>query len=256
MTDPGAPPQATTGKTLGDSRRALAVRGRVRKLLSRYGVELLVVFVGVWLSLLAEGWRQDRQEARGERESIARLSRDLEFDVRDLRSNLVRAEAGIAAGTWLLSHDLRSVAPDSLGAILWPLRACSRFIENASEYQSLKAAGKLGLIKNADARQRLVELYESREFLKWMHEIDCQQSSALFELISPLVEYRDLRPHETLDRLTPRISRVLVPDRLLRDTGSRNRVTELTVVRRRIVVEITDAIKLADQLRQTLNVGR
>jgi hypothetical protein len=256
MSDLELPPVAAVDHAAIASSRSRRIRGRLRKLLSRYGVELIVVFVGVWLSLLAEGWRQDRQEARGERESIARLSRDLEFDVRDLRSNLVRAESGIAAGTWLLTHDLRSVTPDSLGAMLWPLRACSRFIENASEYQSLKAAGKLGLIKNADARQRLVELYESREFLKWMHEIDCQESSALFEAISPLVEYRDLRAGETTDRLTPRISRVLAPDRLLRDAGSRNRVTELTVVRRRIVAEITDAIKLADELRQTLAAGR
>jgi hypothetical protein len=216
----------------------------------------VVVFLGVWLSLLAESWRENRVDAAAERAAIARLVRDLDFDVRDLEGNHNRAVAGFEAADWLLGHEtLQDQNPDTVAQKLWPVLACSFFIENASEYTALKSSGRLGLIVDADLRQRVVELYESRSFMKWAHELDCNLTEGVKAAIVPHVILRPLVDIETTDRLTPRVSSVLNANALFRDPASRNKLIELTTVRRRLAAEIEtaihDATALADALRST-----
>ena len=57
--------------------------------LGRYGPELIVVFVGVWLSLLAEDWRQNRVDSAPELASLRRIAADLGAHLDDLRSELL-----------------------------------------------------------------------------------------------------------------------------------------------------------------------
>ncbi len=48
--------------------------------LKRYGTEFVVVFLGVWLSLLAEQWRQGRADADEERLALEAIASDVEAD--------------------------------------------------------------------------------------------------------------------------------------------------------------------------------
>jgi hypothetical protein len=51
----------------------------------------------VWLGLLAEDYRESRQDLMAEHVSLARLVRDLEFDRQDMTGNLQRTVDGRAA---------------------------------------------------------------------------------------------------------------------------------------------------------------
>ena len=147
-------------------------RSRIR----RYGFELLVVFLGVWLSLLAESWRQSAMERRDERTSLQRLAADMVEDTADISGNITRAEHGFGGATWVLSHRRASPPPaDSLAEYLARMGPCSKPGWNTSEYTALKGSGRLNIIADEELRQEIVELYESRSFLDWAHGLDCAE---------------------------------------------------------------------------------
>jgi hypothetical protein len=137
-----------------------------RGLLKRYGFELVVVFLGVWLSLMAESFRQNRILAEAERESLQRMVRDLADDLADLDGNLFRAEHGIQGAMWTLAHREAPVAPmDTLAQMLAQMGPCSNLGENRSEYVSLQSSGALNIIRDPELRQEIVALYESRTLM-------------------------------------------------------------------------------------------
>ena len=154
--------------------------------LSRWSVELLVVFVGVWLSLLAEDWRQARLDAETERESLARIAEDLDSDLEDLRFNLARAQVGIDAGRQIEEWAAAGEADgDALARALTAIQFCSMFVENAAEYVALRNSGNLGILSDVELRGRIVSGYESRIFLRFMHADDCTRTEDVVDLMMP-----------------------------------------------------------------------
>lgn len=119
------------------------------KRVAQYGLELLIVFVGVWLGLLAENYREKRHEIADEQVSLERIARDLEFDQRDMTGSLRRAQSGLASAQWLLDHsDTAEAMQDSLRVHLEQLQFISVFVANTSEYTSLRSAGRLNIIRD------------------------------------------------------------------------------------------------------------
>jgi len=141
--------------------------------LLRYSVELLVVFLGVWLGLLAENYREVRQTRAAEQVSLGRIIRDLEVDHEDMLGNLGRATKGRLAAVWLLERaDATDVSRDSLELFLTDLQESSILSANTSEYTALKSAGRINIIRNPDLRQRLTQLYESYPYIEQLHDGD------------------------------------------------------------------------------------
>jgi hypothetical protein len=132
-----------------------------------------VVFFGVWLGLLAETYRESRQERAAERVSLSRLARDLAVDRRDMSGNRQRASEGLAAAIWILERgDSSGIARDSLEYYLTVLQQTSGLSANTSEYTALKGAGRINILRNAQFRQRLTQLYESYPFIQQLHDGD------------------------------------------------------------------------------------
>jgi hypothetical protein len=157
---------------------------------SRYLLELIVVFFGVWLGLLAEDYRESRQDLMAEHVSLARLVRDLEFDRQDMTGNLQRTVDGRAAAVWLLERtDATAVDRDSLAHYLHRLQYISLLVANTSEYTALKSAGRINIIRDTDLRQRLTQLYESYPFVAQVHEMDNSELRGALELIAPYVRF-------------------------------------------------------------------
>ncbi len=126
--------------------------GRVR----RYGFELIVVFIGVWLSLLAESCRQAAIESRDEQTTLQRLALDMVDDTADISGNIDRATHGIEGATWVLSfRHSPSFPSDGLAENLAKLGPCSLPGWNASEYTALKGSGRLNLISDPGLRQKI-----------------------------------------------------------------------------------------------------
>lgn len=161
---------------------------RIAAEVRRHGMELIVVFFGVWLGLLAENFREARQERRDETVSLGRLNQDLERDRTDMAGNLERAREGHAAASWLLRRaDATTVDPDSVGYYLTRLQYVSGLNANTSEYTSLKSSGRVNILRDTDLRQRLTQLYESYPFLASLHDADRAEVWAAMDHIAPYV---------------------------------------------------------------------
>ena len=141
-----------------------------RRVLGRYGVELLVVFVGVWLGLLAEGVRETRRDRADEIVSLGRIAEDLEQTARDMSGNLGRAERGANAATGLLGFEPSMVAGDTLRSYLCDLRALSILAARSAEYRSLIGAGRIGIIRDEEIRRGVTEFYEYLPVLAIVHD--------------------------------------------------------------------------------------
>ena len=225
----------------------------------RTGVELIVVFVGVWLSLLAENWRQNQSDARTARSSMSRMAEDLESDLLDFGLNRDRAETGVVLGRWLLTRGVTSEAPeDSISRALTALQFCSYLLENTAEYEALLNSGQLGIISDRDLRRTVVAQYESRQIIRMLHVADCESEALLFGLMASdvLVSESPARgevgPYGFADPLRPRVMAVPGRANLLTDPGFLSHVTRLVSFRRFLVRQIDEQIETTTALREEL----
>ena len=210
-----------------------------RENIVRYGLEFGVVFVGVWLSLVAESMRQDRIEVRAERASLVRLAQDLEADIVDLDGNLARQTRAFDAANWLASQR-GNVNVDTSGVAdaLSQLPACSMFVQNTAEYTMLLSSGELRLIRDNELRRQITDLYETRVFLQFLHSEDCRASQELFTLAMPYVVLMDGDPDDALDSRTPRVREVLDADSLIADSILMNKTVESGLNGRQFLLRI------------------
>jgi hypothetical protein len=155
----------------------------------RYVAEFSVVFFGVWLSLMAEEWRQDRQDRLAEELALEGIAQELAADIQDMEINLERARRGFSAATWLVEN--RTMIPDAdrVATALTEIGPCSFPFMASSQYTTLKSSGDLNLIRNRQLRGSIAEVYELRNFLGWLHERDCLESSGLFDVLAPLTTF-------------------------------------------------------------------
>ena len=235
---------------------------RSRRRVFRYGAELLVVFFGVWLSLAAEDWRQNRNDASTARASMARMASDLNSDLRDLGINEIRAGDGVVLGRWLLRRGAENDAPvDSIYRALTAVQFCSMFVENNGEYESLRNSGRLGIIGDPNLRSRIVAHYESRRFIHSLHAVDCDHSVTVFNLMAPYVSVRE--PPEVLragdvvsdgfmDSGRPRVTGVSTTDALLREPEFQSQLTNLVSYRQFLLNQILEQKSATEVLREEL----
>lgn len=230
-------------------------------LLKRYGFELLVVFLGVWLSLLAESWRQNQILIQTERESLSRLASDLEDDLHDLQGNLVRAQHGLEGAQWMIQAQLlKEASRDTMASMLAQMGPCSNLGENTSEYISMKSSGNLNVIRDEDLRQDIVGLYEGRSFLRWWHGLDCTESDAVLDLLSEHLQFgvppvdRDGPDSENWQlRRHPTIESISDVQSIFRDRTLMNRITRLASMRQALERAIRDEIEKTADLQTRAN---
>jgi hypothetical protein len=226
-------------------------------LLKRYGFELLVVFVGVWLSLLAESSRQNQILRSAEKESLARLVKDIDDDLSDMRGNLVRAEAGLDGALWALEARAADHVPSAeLALKLAQMGPCSNLGENTSEYVSLKSSGNLNNISDELLRQEIVKLYEGRSFLRWWHALDCSESEAVLDLLGrhvefgvPSVERESPDSVEWHLRRHPSIQSIPNLQSVFDDLELMNRITRLASMRQALKQAISEEIVRTQDLQ-------
>ncbi|RLC56571.1 MAG: hypothetical protein DRI30_05645 [Chloroflexi bacterium] len=217
----------------------------------RYAVEFLVVFFGVWLSLLAQQWRQGREDRNAAQLALQGIVEDLQVDLEDMRGNLARARLAFEAADWLVSRRAGpSPSEDSVSLALTEIGPCSFPQWNMSQYSTLKSSGEINLIRD-ELRSNITEYYESRPGLNWLHERDCDESSAVYELLVPLVTLAIPPDVPALGR-TPEFSAQVtgVPDvpGLFRDPVIMDRVVKLASHRQFLIMWIGKGIEKAQLL--------
>lgn len=134
--------------------------------------EILVIFLGVTLSLVADDWREGRASAETQRAVLTELSEDLASDYDEMKdiSDLMRGWD--AASMWLIQARGRpSEASDSALVQIGTLSWYRQYQAVHGAYDALGNGGQIGLIEDLSLRRDLVDYYErSQVFLAWQYE--------------------------------------------------------------------------------------
>lgn len=131
----------------------------------RFIAELLVVFVGVVLALLADGIRQAASEKSEARDALTLLLVDLDEDIAEYERAAYTASEIERWTTWLLANwDESSVSNDSLQSALSYFTESMRTILvidlNRATYTSLENANRIRLLRPAALRNDIVAYYQ------------------------------------------------------------------------------------------------
>jgi hypothetical protein len=135
--------------------------------------ELIVVLLGVFIALAADGWREDLRQVQEERLYLDRLSEDLDATLNMFQFAQARLERAGDATLRLIEiqeagERRSSVDPDSLVALY--IRATDiewapSILERGSTYRELVASGRLQLLRDRAVRGGLVFFYRGLDEL-------------------------------------------------------------------------------------------
>lgn len=158
-----------------------------RSRIGRLATESVVIFASVVLALLADDWRENRNERAEEVRALESIARDLEGEARGLlvyREQLAEEEAAAARFIELAS----SGGPvDSL--VAWAPRALLPFQYTAAHptYEGLLRGGDLGLIRDAELRDRIVAFHSGR--LAYFSDLQAEVEASTRRAVDQLTGY-------------------------------------------------------------------
>lgn len=152
--------------------------------------EALAIALGVFLSLWADEWREDRGETAEARESLARLAANLQGD----SASMGEIAGGSAASAEAIRTVLQSNATDSetparIAEHVPKVIASWTFDLTGQEYEALLNSGQLGLIEDTQVLVDLAEHYRVQERLKELIRLDVDQSHLVAQLMYPHIEF-------------------------------------------------------------------
>ena len=131
---------------------------------ARILAEFVAIFAGVTLSLLADEWREDRQDRAREHEVLQDIVADLKRDSIELAVMSARMVEWDEAAVWVNTHaDLPRVREDSAMAHLKVIGQIPFYQPVSSAYSGLRDAGLLYLIEDSQLRNRIVNYFEVQQ---------------------------------------------------------------------------------------------
>lgn len=134
----------------------------------RAGFELAIVFLGVLVALLVDGWNETRIERGIERDYLVRISDDVGEDRSELAALASALDGKRSAIRRLLSGptQLETLSDQQLLATLVQASSAGFGVlsGNSTTFEDLRGTGNLGLVSNPDLRAEIVSYYESWRF--------------------------------------------------------------------------------------------
>jgi hypothetical protein len=118
--------------------------------------EFVVIVLGVWIALWAEGWTEERNDREVETARLRALSENIDQTLEAVRSEQKEAAGAAQALRELIS--LSEVSNDPSGirsALLYGLLFVPAFTPELNVYEDLKSSGELALLTNPRLRQAL-----------------------------------------------------------------------------------------------------
>lgn len=124
--------------------------------------EFAVIFLGVTLSLLADDWRQSRNDLEAERRALQGLLVDLEDDSAALAQLETQTVTHDRAAMWLYQRvGDPEVDADSVIQRLGATQDFGVFGLLRASYTGLLSTGQLGLIRDETLRREIITYYEN-----------------------------------------------------------------------------------------------
>jgi hypothetical protein len=153
-------------KLFRNIRQKLLNEGRTSKYLTYAVGEIILVVIGILIALSINTWNQERQACLKEEGYLINLERDLNNQISSIDIQLSYEKIFADAGNPLLEefNATGSLKIDSASSA--KLRElCSRktFIRTDPTYEDLISTGNIGLIRDSELRNALIEYYQELE---------------------------------------------------------------------------------------------
>ncbi len=129
----------------------------------KIGAEFLAIFAGVVLGLLANSWRQTRQDRVQESFALHEMVADLQADSAELAAVDQRARQWDSAGLWVARHRGVAVPGDSAVTAVGPLFHIYVYRPQRAAYVGLRDAAELGLVRDRALRRQVVDYFETQQ---------------------------------------------------------------------------------------------
>ena len=133
----------------------------------RAGFELVIVFLGVLVALLVDGWNEGRIERAVERDYLQRILEDVREDRRELSALTKALDSKRDAIVRLLSptHFESMSDLELLQTLVEASTAGFGVLSgNSTTFEDLRGTGNLGLVSDPELRAEIVSYYESWRF--------------------------------------------------------------------------------------------
>lgn len=127
---------------------------------ARVTAEFLAILAGVTLALLADDWRDYRNDRETEKAALVEILRDLEADSSALAAQRRRMRLQNDAALWAQGHFGMEVPGDSALSAVRNLWYFTRYQPVRSGYVGLRDSGQMALIVDPSLRQGVVDYYE------------------------------------------------------------------------------------------------
>jgi len=131
----------------------------------RGGFELAIVFLGVLIALLVDGWNEGRIQRGVELDYLQRIAADVDEDQRSLGDLATALDAKLDAIGTLLESPSASDDQVLLEEIVTASSAGFGVLQgNQTTFEDLRGTGNLGLVSDPSLRTEIVAYYESWRF--------------------------------------------------------------------------------------------
>ena len=125
--------------------------------------EFAIIFAGVTLGLLADDWRQTRDDQATERVVLQDLSEDLVRDSIQLNAALRTVRLWDRAALWVRRADPATVTAEDAAGEIGNAMTLTFYKPVSSAYSSLNGSGQLELIQDPELRRQIVEYFEEHQ---------------------------------------------------------------------------------------------
>ena len=141
----------------------------MKKHIIKYGLEFLVITLGLSLSFFVEYKRELSYKEQLKEQALVRILGNITQDLGDFEFNLEAHKLAVKSSDWILKHhkNLKDFSRDSIGFHLqMATTIVTTFVDNQEEYRSLQNSGLLELIENENLAIGLQAKYVYNNWLK------------------------------------------------------------------------------------------
>jgi hypothetical protein len=125
-------------------------------------IEIFIIVFAISLSLLVERWRENKHERTIEKEFLTGLRIDLKNDLEQENRDSLSYARILQAWRYFRMEGIKgdTVHTDSIRKYIGTLMDITSFIPNNSRYEGLKSSGQLGVIRDQEILNLMLDLYQ------------------------------------------------------------------------------------------------
>jgi len=138
----------------------------------RLSLELIVVFVGVTGGFLFDSYREDLSDRNLEKKYLVSLHQNLVADSTELHLSIENNRNNVEISERVVSSTHSgNLHPDSALRVIQVMATYYNLNLNDATYQSIVSSGNLGLIRDFEVKEQIVDYYQSQEDMRYVEEV-------------------------------------------------------------------------------------